>query len=832
MNRLRFSAFAKALNRKRCLRGLRRPRASPTVYVAAAFPGTSMSWPISQDYNEAIQSPRLCFADADLKSGEVAVNALGLPQPCSGNFADVYRVNKGDKSWAVKCFTRPVKGLQERYAIIDKRLRAAELPFTVDFRYLAEGIRVRGQWYPVVKMEWVEGFALNRFVADNRDQPVRLEALFQIWLRLSKRLRETDIAHADLQHGNVLLVPGSRAQTLGLKLIDYDGMWVPELADQPSGELGHAAYQHPQRLKEQTYNRNLDRFPHLVIGTALLALVIAGPGMWEQFDNGDNLLFRESDLRSPESSPVFKALWALGNPTLCHLVGRLALACWRPLDQAPWLDELMASPQVLALKPAEERVVTQRLQVRTASRPGQAAAPNVFADLAHEPIERQAHPGFADSDSSKIPYIIAGAAVALGGLVVLAGGIAVALMSGGSKSAQMTERSVAVEPPPPTTPASIPVPVDPRPPSPPPVKPKDLVPPPVEPVKVPAKPVDFADLPRLIAAAGDAGSAVMLASAVIGLPEPGPKLTPKNPLPETIEGVPAQIRAYSNITAKRLALHPDGARLLAAGGRRTVQVLDLKTGKLIRELEGHAGDVAAVAVSPDGKLAVSCDDKGTAIVWNLENYSVAYKYTADASHQFYDCTYDGDGKAAFFVGPKLGLHVLDIYSGKPKVIGDVKGKVVAAAPKSRLVAVGGSDATLTVLDFENPDAPKKFILPPPNEKRFSIGAIAFSPDGQALAAACDDRIIRLWGVDKRSVVKEILTAGTIKAMAFSPDSRRLAFGGLDHALNVYLVKGNALRLPKDGKVDRAIDCMTFTPDGGRAFLGFDDNTIRLWRLPK
>ena len=55
-----------------------------------------MSWPLSQDYNEAIQSPARNFADADLKRGEVATNPLGLPMPYSGNFADVYQVTVPD----------------------------------------------------------------------------------------------------------------------------------------------------------------------------------------------------------------------------------------------------------------------------------------------------------------------------------------------------------------------------------------------------------------------------------------------------------------------------------------------------------------------------------------------------------------------------------------------------------------------------------------------------------------------------------------------------------------------------------------------------------------
>src|SRR6266853_3134136 len=116
-----------------------------------------MSWPVSQDYNEAIQSPRSSFADPDLQRGEAVCNALGLPMPYSGNFADVYQVRCRDGSrWAVKCFTREVPGLHDRYQEITAHLRQAKLPFMVDFSFLDQGMRVMGKWYPVLKMQWVE----------------------------------------------------------------------------------------------------------------------------------------------------------------------------------------------------------------------------------------------------------------------------------------------------------------------------------------------------------------------------------------------------------------------------------------------------------------------------------------------------------------------------------------------------------------------------------------------------------------------------------------------------------------------------------------------------
>jgi hypothetical protein len=79
-----------------------------------------MAWPLSQDYNEAIQDPQGSLDDAELRGGEATTNALGMPMPRSGNFADVYEFNTpATKSkWAIKCFTRHVPGLRERYTEI------------------------------------------------------------------------------------------------------------------------------------------------------------------------------------------------------------------------------------------------------------------------------------------------------------------------------------------------------------------------------------------------------------------------------------------------------------------------------------------------------------------------------------------------------------------------------------------------------------------------------------------------------------------------------------------------------------------------------------------
>jgi hypothetical protein len=157
-----------------------------------------MSWPLPQDYNEAVQSPAANFGDAELRQGRAVTNALGLPMPRSGNFADVYQFACPTGQWALKCFTREVSRLRERYAAISAHLRRANLPFVMDFDYLDRGIRIHGRWYPVVKMRWVEGLTLNEFARTCADKPQTLELLAGLWVRLARRLRDANVAHGDL----------------------------------------------------------------------------------------------------------------------------------------------------------------------------------------------------------------------------------------------------------------------------------------------------------------------------------------------------------------------------------------------------------------------------------------------------------------------------------------------------------------------------------------------------------------------------------------------------------------------------------------------------------
>ncbi len=287
-----------------------------------------MNWPPASDYQDAIQNPKTCFSDIELKAGTVAVNKIGLPRVASGNFASVYEMKTGAQRWAVRCFLRQGEDQQNRYALLSLCLSTLTIAGLVEFSYQHEGIRVRGKWHPVVKMEWVEGETLTTYVQKNLHQPETLRSLALQWRGLIARLRQNKIAHADLQHGNVMVSPQGQ-----LRLVDYDGMFVPKLAGRRSSELGHINYQHPKRSPED-FDERLDNFSAIVIYTALMALSLE-PGLWKRFDTGENMLFTAKDFRLPSKSVLLEYLHQHPDPGIRALAETLIAACHGTVAQTP-----------------------------------------------------------------------------------------------------------------------------------------------------------------------------------------------------------------------------------------------------------------------------------------------------------------------------------------------------------------------------------------------------------------------------------------------------------------------------------------------------------------
>ncbi|MHC4107519.1 MAG: serine/threonine-protein kinase [Planctomycetota bacterium] len=278
------------------------------------------------DYQQAVQTPALCFSDPQLQHGTPVLNRLGLPRPICGQFASVYEIKTATGRWAAKCLLRNIPDLHERYARIAEHLSRYQAPYFVTFEYQPAGIYVHGNTYPLVKMEWFDGITLNQFVENNLSRRGVLHDLERSWTSLLQDLRGFSVAHGDLQHGNVMVGADGR-----LRLIDYDGMWVPALDGQKSHEIGHPNFQSPQRT-EHDFDPRIDRFSGDVIRIAIRALA-RKPALWRQYDNGDNLLFRRADFLDPARSSLFNDLRSLGDREIRTAIDALKKSCG--LTRAP-----------------------------------------------------------------------------------------------------------------------------------------------------------------------------------------------------------------------------------------------------------------------------------------------------------------------------------------------------------------------------------------------------------------------------------------------------------------------------------------------------------------
>jgi len=292
-----------------------------------------MKYPSRSEYYSAIRNPGFAFRkkdpvtqierdlDPELAAGQVVErerpNGMREAWSASGGFAIAFiYATPSQKLWAVRCFYRSGFEATQHYKKVAANLEKnpAYRAHFVSCNYLEEGIRVLGSCYPVVKMEWVEGNNLKRFIKQNLNSNPRLQKLASQWQELARNLQRGKLAHGDLQHGNILVV--ERRGDLELKLIDYDSLYFERDGNSIEDRVkGLPDYQHPLRESLKKQCLAVDFFPQLVIYTSILALA-AKPQLWDSYnlEERKGLLFSKADFQHPASASVFESLQRLPHP--------------------------------------------------------------------------------------------------------------------------------------------------------------------------------------------------------------------------------------------------------------------------------------------------------------------------------------------------------------------------------------------------------------------------------------------------------------------------------------------------------------------------------------
>jgi WD40 repeat protein len=271
----------------------------------------------------------------------------------------------------------------------------------------------------------------------------------------------------------------------------------------------------------------------------------------------------------------------------------------------------------------------------------------------------------------------------------------------------------------------------------------------------------------------------------------------------------------------------EGAGRLRAGIRARV------FGEVGR-FEGSKEPAICVAYLPDGHHFMSGEDDGTVRVWHIASGKQVRSFRA-SRHAVWSIAITPDGKRALTAGAGRTLGLWNIDGREVRYLtghGDDVSQLALSADGTRAIS-GSRDTTVRLWDVTTGQELWRF-----GGHREVVSAVAISPDGRIAVSGCGD-IVRLWDAARGKELRRLEGhRGSVWALVFSPDGKRLVSGSTDGALQMWEVaSGKLLYSFRDRTcVNRAV----FTPDGRRVLTAAGharrdapqtlgpDPTIRVW----
>lgn len=249
-------------------------------------------------------------------------------------------------------------------------------------------------------------------------------------------------------------------------------------------------------------------------------------------------------------------------------------------------------------------------------------------------------------------------------------------------------------------------------------------------------------------------------------------------------------------------LSRDGARVAAAG--RQIQVFDAVTGKASLTLPGTSLGIMPLAFSADGNELFAGNAPGADPSQQVEGWLVSYALDT-------------------------GKVRLSVPAASKKAW-----KSLAVSPDGTIVAAGehtyGIDPCAVVLH----DATSGQVLRRLEGATGAVGAIAFSGDGTALAAASEGGRIHVFEVATGKTLFSVKVEGAsyLRAVALSAAGRIVAAGGNSSSVHLFdVTSGKSIRnLATSWSF---VGGIAFSPDGSRLAAASDstqDATVELYDL--
>ena len=276
------------------------------------------------------------------------------------------------------------------------------------------------------------------------------------------------------------------------------------------------------------------------------------------------------------------------------------------------------------------------------------------------------------------------------------------------------------------------------------------------------------------------------------------------------------------------AFSPDGRKIVAAAYDGSLRILDSRTGKELRRLDGHLGKVWTVAF-PDSRRVVSGGFDGTVRIWDVVT---AREMKQSRNHTDYirSVAVSNDGQQIVSGGDDRLLRVWDQTGGASpgSALRSLTGHnhtvwSVALSRDGQQALSGSLDRTVRLWDVDKGKEVKKF-----EGHKDTVLAVAFSPLGRQAISGSTDKTLIVWDLETGKPAKTLTGhTGYVQSVAMSPDGRRAISGGADGKVCLWDVAAGTLLRTLDGHRE-PVWCVAFSRDGRFALSTGQDGSIRVW----
>lgn len=280
---------------------------------------------------------------------------------------------------------------------------------------------------------------------------------------------------------------------------------------------------------------------------------------------------------------------------------------------------------------------------------------------------------------------------------------------------------------------------------------------------------------------------------------------------------------------RAVAVTPDGRRAISGSSDATVRVWDLQRGVEERVLHGHADWVRAVAVSRDGRLGASTGDDQTIRVWDLDSGAALERIDVPGDW-LRAIAFAADGTEIVAAGDGRSVVVFDVH--KRRAIRFMQGhtgtvNALVVTRDSQRVVSAADDRTVRLWDLATGSELRTW-----RGHTAKVLALALAGDDAFAVSAGRDDTLRSWNLlpepsaEGRLIAREVHWA---RALGLTSDAGCAIVGGDDALLTLWdLARGTMLRQFEGHAA--WINAVAVTPDGSRLVSGSDDGTLKVWDL--